>query len=142
MRRLAAVLVTVGAAAGCGEATPSTSLTLVATNPHLGRATFTLRCDPPGGDVPRPASACARLGGDPRVLLRPKPFTCWGGTFSWWDVTVSGRYDGEPVSVRTSTCWTPQMRLIRVLGIGSALSRHLDPLSRPAHPLGGIPLTR
>jgi hypothetical protein len=137
--RIAAAVAAVVAVAGCGDESPSTSLSLVATNPFVGRATFTLECDPAGGDVPRPATACERLARDPSVLLRPKRFVCAGGTFSWWGMRITGRYDGKPVDVRTDTCWTPQMALIRALGIGSEIQRHVDPLSRPAYPGSGIP---
>lgn len=55
------------------------------------------------------------------------------------DITISGRFDGDTIVVNTSTCWTPQMELIRVLGIARELDRHVDPLSRPAYPGSGIP---
>ena len=136
-----AAVAAVSAVAGCGDESPSTSLSLVATNPSVGRATLTLECDPAGGDVPRPAAACSGLARDPAVLLHPKPFVCFGGTFSWWEIRITGRYEGKPVDVRTSTCWTRQMELIRVLGIGSGIDRRIDPLSRPAYFGSGIPLS-
>ena len=139
--RVAAVAAAGVAAAGCGEESPSTSLRLVATNPSVGRATFTLECEPAAGDVPRPAAACAGLARDPDVLLRPKRFVCFGGTSSWWGIRIAGRYDGKLVDVRTDTCWTPQMDLIRVLRIGNEIDRHVDPLSRLAYPGSGIPLS-
>lgn len=122
-----------------GRDSSSTSLTLVAKNSFVGTATFRLECDPPGGDIPQAARACARLAQSPSALLRPEPFTCFGGTFSWWDITITGRYAGDPVNVRTSMCWTPQMELIRFLGIARELDRHVDPLSRPAYLGSGIP---
>jgi hypothetical protein len=126
--------------AGCGaDRPPSTELTLTATNSFVGVATFRLTCGPPGGDIPRPAAACAALAGSPDTLLRPEPFVCIGGTSSWWDIRITGRLAGAPVQVKTSTCWTPQMKLIRALGIAHALPRHVDPLSRPAFPGVGIP---
>ena len=139
--RVAALAAAGVAAAGCGDESPSTSLQLVATNPSLGRATLRLECDPARGDVPRPAAACAGLARDPAVLLHPKPFVCFGGTFSWWEIRITGRYNGKPVDVRTDTCWTPQMELIRVLGIGREIDRHIDPLSRPPYLGSGIPLS-
>lgn len=125
--------------AGCQPDSPETSLSLVATNNHVGRATFTLECEPPGGDIGQARAACTRLLRQPSTLLRPTPFTCFGGTFSWWDIRITGRFEGKAVDVRTSTCWTPQMKLIRVLGIAGELERHIDPLSRPAYPGSGIP---
>jgi hypothetical protein len=139
--RVAAALIALVALAGCRHESRTTSFTLVATNPHVGRATFTVECDPPGGDVPRPATACARLRGNPDLLLRPEPFTCFGGLFSWWELQITGRFDGDRVDVRTNTCWTPQMELIRALGIARELERHVDPLSRPAYFGSGIPLS-
>lgn len=138
----AAALALLVALAGCRhDESPSTSLTVVATNPYVGRATFELTCDPPGGDVPRPTDACERLARNPQTLLRPKPFVCFGGFSSWWTLRVTGRYDGDPVEVRTATCWTSQMELIGVLGIARVLDRHVDPLSRRAYIGSGIPLS-
>lgn len=119
---------------------PRTELTLTATNSFVGRAVFRLRCQPPEGDVPDPSAACAALARNPQLVTNPKPFTCFGGTFSWWELTIAGRLDGDPVAVKTSTCWTPQMALIEALGIGwNELEEHVDPLSRPAYPGSGIP---
>jgi hypothetical protein len=97
--------------AGCGSgaANPATDLRLLALNPFVGRAAFHLTCAPPGGDLGNPARACAALAAQPRLVTRPKPFTCMGGTFSWWDVTITGRLQGRQVRTHTSTCWTPQM---------------------------------
>ncbi len=134
-----ALLAAAGVAGGCRGDSPGTSLTLVARNPSVGQATFLLECEPPAGDVPEAAAVCRRIAARPEVLLHPTPFTCFGGTFSWWEIRITGRYDGDPVDVKTSTCWTPQMELIRVLGIARELERHIDPLSRPAYPGSGIP---
>jgi hypothetical protein len=119
--------------AGCGghAVTPSTDLTLLAVNPHVGRAVFHVACGPPGGDLADPGRACAALAAQPDLVTRPKPFTCHGGMFSWWDITITGRLDGRPVRTHTSTCWTPQMAMIGRLGIGwQALQAHLLPRRR------------
>jgi len=121
--------------AGCGSrsATPSTDLTLLALNPSVGRAAFHLTCAPPGGDLGSPARACAALAAQPRLVTSPKPFGCVGGTFSWWDVTITGRLNGRAIRTHVSTCWTPQMALIRRLGIGwPSLRAHLLPRRREA----------
>jgi hypothetical protein len=138
LRYAAAAVVAAFLVGACGSNHATTSLRLEATNSFVGRATFTLRCDPPGGDIARPEEACARLAERPRVLLEPKPFTCMGGTFSWWELKILGRFDGRRVDVRTSTCWTPQMELIRRLGIASQLEAHVDPQSRPPYLGSGI----
>ena len=129
------------AVAGCGGR-DDTSLTIEARNSFLGTASFALRCDPPSGDLPDPPRACATIERRPRLVLEPQSFTCAGGTFSWWDVRIRGRLEGDAVDVETSTCWTEQMPLIAALGIGSeTLQRHIDPGSRPAYPGAGIPLS-
>lgn len=128
------------ATVGCAGDDPRTELTLTAANTSIGQAVFRLRCEPLGGDLPDAAAACAALARDPQLVTDPKPFTCLGGTFSWWDITIEGRLDDKDVGVETSTCWTPQMALIEALGIGwNELQEHVEPLSRPAYPGSGIP---
>jgi hypothetical protein len=110
-----------------------TDLTLLAVNPSVGRAAFRLTCQPAGGDLAHPARACAALASDPSLVRRPKPFTCAGGTFSWWEITISGRLRGRPLRTTVSTCWTPQMALIDRFGIGwQSLRAHLLPRRRAA----------
>ena len=133
-RLLVGVLVAV-LLAGCGSGSVnrSTDLTLLAVNPSVGRAAFHLTCAPPGGDLGNPARACAAVAAHPQLVTRPKPFVCFGGTFSWWDVTITGRLRGRPVRTHTSTCWTPQMAMIARLGIGwPSLRAHLLPRRREA----------
>lgn len=95
-----------------------TRLTVVALNAWVGRAVFHLDCGPAGGDIPSPARACAALARTPQLVTRPKPFTCMGGTSSWWDVAISGRFNGKPIRRTFSTCWTPQMMTIGRLRLG------------------------
>jgi hypothetical protein len=121
--------------AGCGgeRVTHSTDLTLLAVNPSIGRASFHLACGPASGDLGNPARACAALAAQPDLVTKPKPFTCFGGTFSWWDITISGTLHGRPIRTHTSTCWTPQMAMIRELGIGfQSLEAHMLPRRREA----------
>lgn len=116
--------------AGCGraEAKPHTQLTVVALNPSVGRAVFRIDCGPAGGDVPHASKACAALEARPSLATRPKPFVCAGGSFSWWDVTISGRLDGQSIRRSFSTCWTPQMATIGRLGLSwDILQAHLVP---------------
>jgi hypothetical protein len=115
--------------AGCGTST-RTTLTILAVNPSVGRAEFHLTCAPAGGDVPRPARACAALAAEPSLVTRPKPFVCRGGTFSWWDLTLTGRLRGRRIRSHVDTCWTPQMRLVGKLGIARVLQGHLVPRRR------------
>jgi hypothetical protein len=133
-RLLVGVLVAVLlAGCGSGSANRATDLTFLAVNPFVGRAVFHLTCAPPGGDLGNPARACAAVAAHPRLVTSPKPFTCMGGTFSWWDVTITGRLRGRQVRTHTSTCWTPQMAMIGRLGIGwESLRAHLLPRRREA----------
>ena len=133
--RLAAIavaLVAVASVVGCGggEGASATRLTILAVNPNVGRAAFHLSCAPAGGDVPSPSRACAALAAAPDLVTRPKPFICIGGTFSWWDITITGRLRGRAVRAHTESCWTPQMELIGKLGIAPTLYAHLLPRRR------------
>jgi hypothetical protein len=63
--------------------------------------TWTLRCDPPGGTLPRARTACTRLSPD---ALRPLPpdticTQIYGGPQT---ARVHGRFGGRPVDVRFS----------------------------------------
>jgi len=119
-------------AAGCGSTvhvTPGTALTIRATNANVGQAVFHLRCAPPRGDLADNAAACAAIRSAPELVTSPKPFNCYGGTTSWWDITIAGRLAGERLYHAVSTCWTPQMEMIRRLGLdrGATLESHLLP---------------
>jgi hypothetical protein len=114
------------ASRGGAAGSPETQLTVVALNPWVGRAVFHLDCNPAGGDIPSPARACAALARTPQLVTSPKPFTCFGGTSSWWDVAISGRFRGKQIRRAFSTCWTPQMMTIGRLRLGwSVLEKHL-----------------
>jgi hypothetical protein len=114
------------AAGASAQGYAKTKLTVVALNSWVGRAVFHLDCGPAGGDIPSPARACAALARAPRLVTNPRPFTCLGGTSSWWEVAISGRLNGKPIRRSFSTCWTPQMTTIGRLGLGWAvLRKHL-----------------
>ncbi len=115
------------ALAGCGSgmSLAGTKLTLTAVNPNVGQAVFHLDCGPAGGDVSDPAAACAELERDPKLVTSPRPYTCIGGTTSWFNMTISGRLAGKPVQQKFSTCWTPQMATLDKLGLASSLGRHV-----------------
>src|SRR5262249_20915240 len=143
MRYLAgcALIAVIAAVAACGStsAKPATALTIVAVNSDVGRAVFHLRCQPPPGDLPDNAAACAAAESTPKLVTAPRPFICAGGTTSWWDITISGRIRGHSLRHTVSTCWTPQMAMIRRLGLGrnETLLNHLLP-RRVATVLPGI----
>jgi hypothetical protein len=116
--------------AGCGhkQAAPATHLTMLALNSSVGRALFHLDCAPLGGDLPNQRRACAALKKEPQLVSNPKPFTCAGGPFSWWDVTITGRLNGTPIRRTFSTCWTPQMATLGQFGMSwDVLQKHLLP---------------
>jgi hypothetical protein len=96
----------------------------------MGLAVFHLRCGPPRGDLPDNAAACAALASDPKLVTSPKPFVCHGGLTSWWDITISGHVGGLQLNQKFSTCWTPQMAMIRRLGLAPVLHAHLLPRRR------------
>jgi hypothetical protein len=138
--------------AGCGGRSQGpTSLKLVADGGWGSKAVFHLRCDPAGGDIAHPSRACAALKENPEALLHPKPFLCYAGS---WDIAITGRFDGHAVNVKTSTCWTPQMELIKRLGIANQLNAHIVPFRvrrdlfaqvaeiRPGTPAWVIPVAR
>jgi hypothetical protein len=86
-----------------------TSLTVVVTTgAGNGRQTYTLVCDPPGGDHPDPVAACRALNRlkDPFAPV-PSGTMCtevYGGPQT---ATVTGTFHGEPVSAefsRTDGC--------------------------------------
>jgi hypothetical protein len=106
-------------------------LTVDALNQSVGQAVFHLQCSPPdvvGGDLPEASKACAILADEPELITDPKPFTCVGSEFSWWDVRISGDLNGEPVDQSFSTCWTPQMDTLGRLNLTwEVLEAHLVP---------------
>jgi hypothetical protein len=113
---------------GSSRTASNTNLTMVALNPWVGRAVFHLSCAPAGGDLPDPSLACSALQQQPSLVTDPNPFVCRGGPFSWWDVTISGRLNGEPIRQHFSTCWTLQMETIGRFGLSWPLLRqHLVP---------------
>jgi hypothetical protein len=118
----------------------STQLRILALNSYVGRAAFHLTCEPTGGDIGDPAAACAAIGAAPELVTDPKPFACRGGPASWWDITITGRLQGQPIRTHTASCWTPQMELIGRLGIGRSLQAHLLPRRHEAV-MPGIPRT-
>jgi len=111
----------------CSSGRPATRLTILAVSPDAGRAVFHVRC---------PGRGCAAIEAEPQLALRPKPFVCHGGPWSWWDLWITGRIAGRPVRTHVATCWTPQMPLIGKLGIAQTLRAHLVPRRRRELMLG------
>jgi hypothetical protein len=92
----------------------STSLRLLVNGPlYEGRGVFHLNCNPPGGNLPDPAAACALIAGQSTAITRPKFSSCLEPN----EVTFVGRLNGKPVESTITTCWASQARLIRNLGV-------------------------
>ncbi|MCW2790576.1 MAG: hypothetical protein JWQ91_597 [Aeromicrobium sp.] len=88
----------------------TTALTIVVTpDAEAASTTYTLTCDPAGGDHPQPEQACGLLANLEAGVLDPVPAdrACtevYGGPQT---ATVTGTYDGEDVSAtfdRTNGC--------------------------------------
>jgi hypothetical protein len=90
---------------------------MTALNSWVGRAVFHLDCGPAAGDLPEPVKACAALRTAPALVASPEPYSCFGGPSSWWDVTIEGRLNSRAIQKSFSTCWTPQIALLRRLGM-------------------------
>ncbi|MDQ3616821.1 MAG: subtilase-type protease inhibitor [Actinomycetota bacterium] len=75
----------------------------VRSGPNAAVKTYTLRCDPPGGEHPDPEAACAALARAPRALAPvPKGLGCteiYGGPQT---ATIDGIWRGELVSSSTT----------------------------------------
>lgn len=142
MRRAALVVLLLGLAAGCGggKSVTPTHLRITALNPNVGMAIFHLDCAPAGGDVADPASACATLARDPALVTAPKPYTCIGGPWSWFDMTISGQLAGKPVHERFSTCWAHGMATLDKLDLFKDFNGHIRPPRRGVVPIG-TPMT-
>ena len=90
-----------GSSDSASGSSPTTDLTIVVDAGSGSTRTWTLRCDPPGGTLPRAEAACARLTAG---ALRPLPpgticTQVYGGPQK---ARVRGRLRGRPVDVRFS----------------------------------------
>lgn len=110
-----------------GSAVPAAGSTLVVTvrdSPAGPPRTWTLTCDPPGGDHPDPAAACRVLDAA-RAPFAPVPrgmqcLQVYGGPQT---ATIEGTWRGQPVRAayrRTDGCEIARWdRLAAVLGPGA-----------------------
>ncbi len=103
---LAAIAAAVFAFAGSGAGVGDTDLRIqVWSEGRTGppARTFTLRCNPPGGNLRGPAVACRRLAAIPRPFAQPaKDMQCtqiYGGP---QEALVTGRYRGTKVWTKLS----------------------------------------
>jgi hypothetical protein len=121
LRRLAGALITALLLSGCtspgedpgddpGDEPSATRLTVVLDETGDGATrTFTLTCDPSGGDHPDAEAACAALDAGGVAAFAPTP-TDVGCTEQWGGpqvATVDGTVDGERVIAtftRTNGC--------------------------------------
>jgi hypothetical protein len=70
---------------------------------------YSLRCDPPGGDLPRASTVCAALTQHHDLFLNPPPtrFSCRGGPGIPPEISIEGRYRDRPVQVAGRSCDWP-----------------------------------
>lgn len=80
---------------------PSTELTISVQPQGIGgpTRTWTLRCNPPGGSLPRAAAACERLSAEALQPIPPDTICTqiYGGPQT---ARVRGRLEGRPVDAR------------------------------------------
>jgi hypothetical protein len=92
-------------------AAPHGHLRIIETGGFAGPATYSLRCGPPGGTLPRAARACGAIRDHPD-LLQPRPagnpFPC---PFGLPNFRITGRYGGVPVDAVFGACWSGQAPL-------------------------------
>jgi len=96
------------AASGCFGSSGSGATALnVAFGPDdgsRGLVLFHLRCDPPGGSIPSPAAACARITSRPQLVTPPPSnVTCSPG-IGQWAVTITGSYRSQAVRQHFGAC--------------------------------------
>jgi hypothetical protein len=125
---LAAVpLVLVAGAGAAGDDTSLKATVWPKGEGTAGRAVRTLRCDPPGGSVPRPAAVCRVVTAAGRAPFRavPPDTACteiYGGPAV---AIVTGRLDGRQVwarFTRENGCQIGRwQRLVPLLGPGGAV---------------------
>ena len=106
---LVAVLGGVLALSACGSASSrSTELRIRISDPS-SQTVLDVRCDPPGGDVSRPAAVCRAIEARPWTMLLRVPYisTCVGGLSTGGQLLVEGRFHGQRVRRSTGACDWP-----------------------------------
>jgi hypothetical protein len=91
------------AACGAGD---STELTIAVKN-GMGEHRYRLTCEPPSGDVPRPAALCGAIAAKDGPMLFPDvpPDTvCVGGVLTPY-IEMKGQFRGEAVDAVVSSCY-------------------------------------
>jgi hypothetical protein len=104
VRRLLAAIGFVVGLAACGGSDEGTELTITVEN-GWGRQSYELHCDPPAGDVPRPADLCGLIDRNADVMLHAADLNqvCVGGPSTPY-IEVQGRYRGESIDTEPSAC--------------------------------------
>ncbi|WP_200954972.1 SSI family serine proteinase inhibitor [Aeromicrobium sp. Root236] len=107
---LAAALSACGKDAGSDASSSGTALKIIlVSDKGADPETYTLTCDPPGGNHPQPAEACAALDAAGAEVFEPVPkdqvcTELYGGPQT---ATVTGTYEGDKVDAtftRTNGC--------------------------------------
>jgi len=100
----ALMLAASGCAGGSGSAATALKVAFGPDDGSRGLVVFRLRCDPPGGSIPTPATVCARIASRPRLVTPPPSnVTCSPG-IGQWAVTITGSYRGQAVRMRFGAC--------------------------------------
>ena len=102
----------------------------VRDGPEAPPRRWTLECDPPGGDHPDPAGACAALAAarDPFAPV-PDYLRCAQVYFGPERATITGRWRGVPVQAeyrRNDACQENRWRAVRPVLQPSPPRRHDD----------------
>jgi hypothetical protein len=115
---VATVLTSCGKDADKGASSDVTALTItLIADDGVDPETYTLKCDPPGGDHPQPAEACKALAAAGAEVFEPvaKDQVCtdlYGGPQT---ATVKGTYKGKKVDAefeRTNGCEIDRWELL------------------------------
>jgi len=93
-------------AGGCKHGS-STDLTITVT--AFEETSYQLRCDPPGGDLPRAAAVCEELAQHRDLFLSPPPTrsTCAGSVGVPPSISIEGLYRDDEVRVAGRSCDWP-----------------------------------
>jgi len=100
--------VALAAAAGGCQQDPATDLTITVTG-FREETMYRLRCDPPGGDLPRATAVCDAIAQHRDLFLNPPPnrSICIGGLGVPPGISIKGRYLDDEVEVVGRSCNWP-----------------------------------
>jgi hypothetical protein len=112
--------------AGCQH---DSSIDLTITVTAFQRETvYQLRCDPPGGDLPRAAAVCKAVAQHRDLFLNPPPrrSSCRGGPGVPPSISIKGRYADDAVEVAGRSCDWPGGLGLAVVEAAAGYPRPFD----------------